>query len=522
MAHEDEPAAAPAPETSREIERKVRVPADFPLPPLVGAVPGLADVRPGESVSMVAAYHDTLDLRLIRWGATLRRREGGADEGWHLKLPVEGEGPGVRDEIALPLAAGAVGEVPDPIADIVRALTREAPLRQVSTVRTHRTPYALLDGLGRQVAELVDDQVSVVEDGEVVRTFHEIEVEARPLADGSGREVVDEVVDELVAHGAVPGTQGKAAAALGPRAGGAPDVVVPAWPRPADPAADVVRCIVAGYVRRFVLQDVRVRRDLPDAVHQMRVAARKLRSALRVLRPLVDRPWADELRSELAWAAGALGEARDTEVLLARLDAHALALDPADQALATAVIDGWLRTRLDEARVAALAELRSERHVRLLTDLVAAAREPRLTEAADRPAQEVMPALVDEAWRKLAKRAKRLELDGPGEDWHKVRILAKRGRYAAEAVAPVLGPAAKARGEALERVTDLLGDLHDAYVAQQTLGELATHPEVDGATGHALGLLDALERDREREDRRLFTILWPDVRAVHRANPLGP
>src|SRR5665647_2440924 len=197
-----DPGELTTPITHREVERKVRVPADFELPPLGGIVPGVTDVVAGEPFTMVAAYHDTHDLRLIRWGATLRRREGGPDEGWHLKLPV------------------ADGE----------SLVRDEPLVHVVTVRTRRTPYVLLDGTGVPVAELVDDRVDVVEDGVVVRSFREIEVEARRDPSRSTTTVLDAVAAALVASGGTLGTRSKAAEAIGARGGRAPDVIVPPGP----------------------------------------------------------------------------------------------------------------------------------------------------------------------------------------------------------------------------------------------------------------------------------------------------
>jgi CHAD domain-containing protein len=167
------------------------------------------------------------------------------------------------------------------------------------------------------------------------------------------------------------------------------------------------------------------------------------------------------------------------------------------------------------AREAALAELRSTRHVLLLTDLVEAARLPRFTKVADEPADEVFPPLVEKAWRKLARAVKKLDLDSPPEEWHRARILAKRARYAAESVAPVLGSDTKRLGEALERITDLLGDQHDAAVAAERLRDLADRPDVDGPTGYALGLLHGIELDREREDRERFPDVWREVKAVH-------
>ena len=510
----DDRGSRAAPTTHREVERKFRVGAGFELPQLAGVVTGVAQMHVREPVTMLAHYHDTADLRLIRWGATLRRRVGGPDEGWHLKLPVDGAGAGVRDEIALPLDEGETGHVPDGLADIVVALAREAPLVHVSTVRTHRTPYVLLDESGRSVAELVDDRVAVLEDGAVVRAFREIEIEAR--SDGPGAAVLDAVGARLAAHDAEPGTEGKAAAALGPRAQGLPDVVVPPWPRPRDPAGDTVRCVLAENARKLLLEDVRVRRGLPDSVHQLRVAARRLRSALRTFAPLLETEWATELSEELSASADALGVARDTEVHLARLEKHAEALPVQEREPAVRAIEGWLRGRLADATAAALAELRGERHRQLLVDIVAAAREPRLTATADAPARDVLPRLVTRAAGRLTRAVERLSVDGPAAQWHRARILAKRARYAAEAVAPVLGARSGDWAEALERVTDLLGDHQDACTAQVMLRELAARPDVDGTTGFALGILDGVELERERADRAAFMALWPEVRAVLR------
>lgn len=505
------------PTTYREVERKVRVPDEFSLPPLEGVIAGLVEVRTGEPVTLEAAYHDTEDMRLIRWGATLRRRTGGSDEGWHLKLPVEGAGPGVRDELALPLDAGPVGAVPSKISALVRALVREAPLVHLATVRTRRTPHLLLDGDGEQLAELVDDRVEVFRNEDAVGSFHEIEVEA---GGPDAEELLDAVVGRLVAEGGTPGSASKAATAFGVRAAGSPDVVVPVWSGPKDPAGDAVRCVLSAHVRKLLLEDVRVRRDLPDAVHQMRVAARTLRSALRTFRSLVDREWADQLRDELRATADALGAARDTEVHLARLEEHARSLSPEDGAHAVPAVDAWLRERLAEAKKAAVAELDSDRHLRLLVDLVDAVREPRLTSRARDDAEDVFPPLIRKAARKLDKAVRKLSLDGPAEDWHKTRIRAKRARYAAEAVAPVLGKAVQKWGEAFEDVTDLLGDQHDAVVAQQMLRELAARPDIDGPTGYALGLLDAVEVAHERADREAFEAVWAKVGKVLHDHPL--
>ncbi len=508
-------------DTYREVERKLRVHALFRLPDLNDALSLVASVERQEPLTLTAVYHDTEDLRLFRWGITLRRREGGHDAGWHLKLPVEGFGLGVRDEVRVPLDHGVDGAVPWELADLVTALTREHPLTAVATLRNVRVPHLLRDHDGRILAELVDDTVSVLDGEHVAARFREIEVEVVGDDLEASAAVLSEVVDLLVDLGAVPGTSSKAAHALGPRASAPPDLVPPGPVSPKDPAADAVRAHLATHVRRFLLQDVRVRRDLPDAVHQMRVAARRLRSGLHAFGPLVDPEWAAALRTELGWAASELGAIRDTEVLLGRLDAHAARLAPDDAALACEAVDRVLRERLTHAREEALEALRSQRHRDLLVALVQAAHAPLLTDAAQAPARDVLPALVDKAWRRLRRDVRGLRLDGPSTDWHETRIAAKKARYAVEAVVPVFGAPAKALAEQLSMVTEVLGEHQDAAIAQDTVREIAGHDGIDGRTGFALGLLHGVEVEAEHRARLQFVKAWPRVRKVHQRTRLG-
>ncbi len=509
--------------THREVERKLRVHALFRMPELVGVVPGLggtsvdtriASIEHRPTVRMRAVYHDTADLRLIRWGVTLRRREGGLDEGWHLKLPVEGQGHGVRDEVRLPLAAGEPGSVPQEIADVVTALVRREPLIPVVTLDTARTPTILFDAEGTAVAELVDDIVSIMDGDVVAGRFRELEIEA--LTDDTT--VLDPVVELLLAHGAMPGTSSKVGSALGPAAKDLPDVPEPKRVTPADPAGDAVRAHLVTHVRRFLLQDVRVRRDLPDSVHQMRVAARRLRSGLRVFRPLVDEEWSRHLRDELGWSASELGLCRDTEVLMARLDKHADELGPDDATLIRDHVDPLMQAKADAGRQEALEAMRSQRHLDLLDALVDAALNPRLTAEAGQRSRDALPGLFDKAWRRLDKEVKELTIEGPADIWHETRITAKRARYAAEALAPVFGAPAKQLAQGLSTVTELLGEHQDASIAQETVRELAAH--FDGPTGFALGLLHTYEQHTELIARVRFQKQWPLVRGLRKRTHL--
>ena len=102
-----------------EVERKFRVHGLFRMPDLA-AVEGVAAVRERPTLHLAATYYDTSDLRLVRSGITLRRREGGKDDGWHLKLPASDE---AREELSLPLSAGKHGP-PEAFAETLRDFAR--------------------------------------------------------------------------------------------------------------------------------------------------------------------------------------------------------------------------------------------------------------------------------------------------------------------------------------------------------------------------------------------------------------
>jgi len=503
-------------ETQREVERKLRVHALFRLPPLSGVTWGAASIEPMPMFTMRNIYFDTSDLRLFRWGVTLRRREGGPDEGWHMKLPVEGSDSGTRDELRIPLTDSMT--VPVELSSVVTALVREGELVPVVTLRTERTPIRLLDANGRMTAELVDDTVAVLDGDRTAAIFREIEVEGVADEDGNiDLGVLDDVVAALVEHGAVPGTLSKAAAALGPRTSAPPDVAEPRSPGVSSPAGDAVRAHIATNVRRFLLNDVRVRRGLPDSIHQLRVSARRLRSGLQVFSPLLDKQWADDLRTELAWAAGNLGDARDAEVLLERLDDHAGLLEDSDALRVRAVMAPYLFHRLRVAEQDARRQMSSVRYESLLRALVAAVQDPPLTAQAREPCSKVLPKRMRHAWKRLAKGVRGLSVDGPSEDWHETRIAAKRARYAADALAPIFGVKVQRLADALGDVTDVLGTHHDAHVAQTTLREVAAG--TDGDTGFALGLLHEVEGDAEIVDRMEFaTRVWRSARKSARAS----
>ncbi|HEV8166176.1 MAG TPA: CYTH domain-containing protein, partial [Actinomycetota bacterium] len=140
-----------------EREAKLAAPAGFELPDLNGGEAGfLAEPEPERRYT--TTYWDTPDLRLARWQASLRYRD---DEGWTVKLPVATDGPVVvRQELTF---QGKPGKVPDEAAGLVRAFVRGAQLAPVARLRAVRRRVALRNAAGEELAEVVDDQVQVID-----------------------------------------------------------------------------------------------------------------------------------------------------------------------------------------------------------------------------------------------------------------------------------------------------------------------------------------------------------------------
>jgi inorganic triphosphatase YgiF len=160
-----------------EIEQKFDVDEGFERPSF-GQLDGMSAAEPVVH-QLSATYFDTADGRLAASKITLRRRTGGTDEGWHLKLPASA---GARREIHAPLSAGD-RQVPDELAGRVSDVTGGHELAPVATLDTERTAVTLRDDAGREVAEVADDAVTGrrLADGAELR-WREVEVEVTEAA----------------------------------------------------------------------------------------------------------------------------------------------------------------------------------------------------------------------------------------------------------------------------------------------------------------------------------------------------
>jgi CHAD domain-containing protein len=385
------------PDNNLEREVKLDVGLRFQLPDLNGIQPGVVATRMPDA-KLQAIYIDTEDLRLMRWGLTLRHRRdsvggSGAECGWTLKLPVDADGVAlVRNELTWP---GPLGPVPAEVLSLVRAHARTARLAPVAKLVTERHRVEVRDGDGHKLAEVDDDVVSVMDGRRLAARFRQVELE---VSDEAPDELLEHALGALTTAGAVPGDdRPKVVRAIGPRASLGPDVVIPDLDRTSSVATVVAAAIAAG-VTRIIRHDPGVRLgDDPEHVHQARVGTRRLRSDLRTFWRLLDPDWAGPIRAELGWLAAALGEVRDADVLMGRFREQIRSLAPVDAKPAAALLRRLAAER-EEARVRLLAVLDSNRYVALLDNLAAAAADPPLArQGGDRKAPAPVPPLVSAA-----------------------------------------------------------------------------------------------------------------------------
>jgi CHAD domain-containing protein len=291
------------------------------------------------------------------------------------------------------------------------------------------------------------------------------------------------------------------------------------------PAGEVVIGYLNAQAARLGSLDMAVRRDKPDAVHQMRVTVRRLRSTLQSFTAVVAGPDTKKLRDELKWLGGVLGEARDAEVLADHLHAG-LAAVPAELVLgpAQARVTAYFASREASARGELLEVLDSQRYRALRAELSKLLERPPLTPEAAEPAGKVLPAAVGHAARRTRKRMKRAGRAPAGHPrdaaLHETRKAAKRARYTAEAAAPALGKKTgrKARrlAKGMKRVQSVLGDHQDAIIARATARDIGVHAHLAGENGFSFGLLHERAHHQAIDSERQARKAWRHARKASR------
>lgn len=486
-----------------EVEAKFAV-DDATVTPDLSALPGVTDNSQPRVHNLSAIYYDTRDLRLTRAKVTLRRRTGGKDDGWHLKLPGE-QG---RIELATPLTDPIDGQyrVPDDLRTLIRSIVRERELVPIAQVDNARSE-TVLSGEG-PVAEFCDDRVTAwsLLPGGSSTSWREWELELAGNLPGTdeGRALIDAATTLFIGAGArKSASPSKLVAALGDSLDAAPlpDYLTAATEDEA--AAGVVRALSANR-DKLVALDPRVRRDEFDSVHQMRVATRELRSHLQTFDGVLAGERVERLLAELKELAGVLGQARDAEVVEERftwlLDSEdsGTVTDEDRERLLTAI-----RKEYERAHRRVVATLDSPRYLQLLEDVDALLADPPVVRREDISVDDVMAEHLDAAFKKLRKRHKRavgnwdnheLTLHEREEYFHDMRKAAKKVRYAAEAVGSATGLKTGKIYKACKNMQSVLGDFQDSVTSRDKLLTLAKAQRRKGNDTYVYGLLYQRER----------------------------
>ena len=542
-----------SPKTFLEVEAKFAVDESTPVPDLT-QLEEVARVAETRHHSMSAIYYDTEDLRLTHAKITLRRRTGGNDDGWHIKIPGDAGRTEIRAELGEPVDGRY--EVPAELIHEVRSVIRNHPLAPIAQVDNNRTELLLVDAADQPVAEFCDDHVTAFSflPGGTQCAWREWEVElAGELpASKKGGSLLRHATSLLISSGArVSSSPSKLKSALGDSINNAdlPPALAVSNLDPDSPAAAVVNALKTNR-DKLVEYDPRVRRDEWDSVHQMRVATRELRSHLQTFHGIVVGPEIERLESDLKQLASMLGVARDAEVVEERWQ-NLLASEDSD------VLDEATREHIAHdmgrdyrrAHRRVIAALDSDQYLDLLdaldaflanppvagedTELKGDATDSDAESAASESAEEiespekqeqpkeskpkhaksedaehhdldtVMALHLNQAYDKLVKRHKKavknwdnteLTLHEREEYFHDMRKAAKKLRYAAEAAGSATNLKTKNLYKACKNMQSVLGDFQDSVTSRDKLIELAETARRRGEDTFGYGLLYQRER----------------------------
>jgi CHAD domain-containing protein len=420
-------------------------------------------------------YADTDDWRLHRAGFSLRIRSREGEYVATLKSLYSGTAGYLdREELQEPVAGGdpaAVLLAPGPVGERVRALVGPRPLRTLFEVRTSRTRFPLQADDARAEVALDDTSIPVPGDERPVR-LQRVEVE---VVSGSPDALVP-FVDELRSGSGLQDAAGSkfeaGLLALGLVPAGVPDL----GPTDVDDGMTVGEVAFACLRRRFAdflasEPGVRLGEDA-EAVHDMRVASRRLRAALALFSEVLPAR-ASRHRRELKWVADGLGEVRDLDVQLENLGTWAAELPPDEEKHLLEPIR-VLEERRTSARRRLLRTLDSKRYERLVGSFTVMVQHgPPRRGPARAPVLAAAPDLIRRKMRKVKRAGDSLTPESDPSEFHALRIRCKRLRYTLEFFEPIYPRASRRLIRRLVEVQDSLGAHQDAQVARTSLRRLA-------------------------------------------------
>jgi triphosphatase len=491
----------------------------------------------GWASELTDVYHDTEDWRFYRAGYAMRVRNTdgeSAEATMKALVPAEG-GLRRRREISQPIeGVETLKGVPGPVGDRVRRLTGTADLRPLFEVHTRRRAYALrtetpssreivedVSGNIRQqnseqdaiVAEIALDESEIFANGGATTHLSRVEVEVgsdAAIHDGVGDfvEVLREAL-KLRPTRASKFRTGLSVARLSPEV--APDL----GPTKIDAtlsAGEVAFAILRRHFAEMLAHEpgVRLGED-PEELHDMRVATRRLRAALKLYSDALPKR-SERYERDLRWVARALGEVRDLDVHLQRLSEEA---SRNGEVLEEVV--SLLRERRVEARRRMLEALDSNRYERLVASFSGTLRRGR-SPTPTAPILEAAPDLLRRRYKKVRKAANKLSEDPPPEHFHDLRKKGKRLRYALEPLQEIYGKPAKKMVKLLKKTQDDLGDHQDLIVASGLMEELGVAKDRPPQAAFTMGTM-AERYGREASELRSGFLGSKPLRTLQNGKP---
>ena len=452
-------------------------------------------------------YFDGGAWQVFHAGYSLRVRDRGDARETTLKAlpPAEGDrsAPVSRAEHTEPGDLAAVVMSDGPVGSRLRLMLGTATAAPLFEVHTRRHAWNVRAG-SVVLAEIAIDDTTVRDPAGASSTLRRVEVEE--VAAG-GLPALTAFLGAMQAEcGLTPAAESKFASGLRvtDRRPGPPDLG-PTTIAEDDRAVDRAYAVLRRRTGDFLVREsgTALGEDI-EQLHDMRVATRRLRAALRVFDQVVPSTLLDT-REELRWCAERLGAVRDLDVQLEHLASLRAGVAWAE-ATAIAPLVAQFQRQHAEARTELIEALRSDRYARLagvMKTLLMAGPAP---DAPDIGSREEARRVIRRRYRRFRDDAKRLRADSPHAEYHALRILGKRLRYSLELFVDLYGRPGTRALTALRELQDLLGELQDLATTDERLRDLVqTHAaELPPDTLVMIGRLMERHQDRSREIVRGF------------------
>ena len=460
-------------------------------------------------------YYDTADWRIYHGGYALRlRRQNDRAELTLKSLNSRQAGFSTRREVTQQLASIddiVIEQLDGPVGDRVRALRGCQSINPLFSAITRRKTYGLWSE-GRQIGEVALDNTTYI--GE---TFDDQSQLLRVEIESSNGEI-----DRLEPFVALLSNDLMLEAATGSKfvtglaiSGLSPTELVTLSGTTFDREStitDVAYAILRRQLTELIRRESGTRLgDDEEELHDMRVAARRMRAALSLFATFLS-PAFELMREELRWVAAALGEVRDLDVQLGEISGWMARVDEEDRDALGGLLDE-LRRRRAISRERLLTVLNSERYERFIADFVALLEkdEDAMTSGL---VLSIAPDLVLRRQSKFRKKADRIKPDSANEAFHAVRIDAKRLRYALEFFSPLYGESVADYIRQVVFVQDLIGKHQDAIVAIDHLRDLAAEATtLPGPTIFAMGRVAEQYAEVARRTRVQFPVVYRELGA---------